>query len=262
MQTQISTIMNRLDHFTIPKTPTNQIAQTDSRPSSSHSIVDTPSDALTKRFLQVEAEYHQLKHELNARFFSNQPSDVHLPPSPSCHYQLSSAFQPITTVTSVPLPTTTSHLPIQTNSCSSPAVINNSATNPSNILSKFSNYVPPHIINSAQASLNPANVFPPHSSMPIQPLLSVPLNSISSPANNFPTFKGMANDKPIKFIKDFEFRVRSYIRNNDVLLLETVQQVLLDGALAWFGQLQQSVDRVDRWNMILNLDFINAITQP
>ena len=256
MQTQISTIMNRLDHFTIPKTPTNQTAHihVGSRPSSSHSIVDTPSsDTLTKRFLQVEVEYHQLKRELNARSFPNHPPNVHLSPSPSCHYQSSSAFQPITKVTSVPLPTTTSHLPVQSNQCSSPAVLNNSATNPSKILSKLSNYVPPHIINSAQASLKPIDVFPSHSSMPVQPLLSVPFNSISSPAftmslaNNFPTFKGMANDKPIKFIKDFEFRVPSYIRNNDVLLLETVQQVLLDGALTWFGQLQQSVDRVDRW---------------
>jgi len=65
--------------------------------------------------------------------------------------------------------------------------------------------------------------------------------------NNFPTFKGTTNDKPIKFIKDFEFRVPSHIRNNDNLLLETVQQVLSDGALTWFGQLQQSTDRVDRW---------------
>ena len=62
---------------------------------------------------------------------------------------------------------------------------------------------------------NPTDALLPQSSIPVSSLLPVPFNSISSPAftmnltNNFPTFKSRTNDKPIKFSKDFEFRVPS-----------------------------------------------------
>ncbi|CAF4256731.1 unnamed protein product [Rotaria magnacalcarata] len=46
--------------------------------------------------------------------------------------------------------------------------------------------------------------------------------------NNLPTFKTL-------------------ISSTDSLLRQTVQQVLLDGALTWFGQLQKSPDRVITW---------------
>ncbi|CAF4413082.1 unnamed protein product, partial [Rotaria magnacalcarata] len=47
--------------------------------------------------------------------------------------------------------------------------------------------------------------------------------------NNLPTFKAL-------------------VGSTDLLLLQTVQQVLFDGALIWFGQLQKSPDRGNTWN--------------
>ena len=278
MQAQISSIADHLHNITTSKTPIVRSTpiNVDSRPSSSHSIRVVPSsDALTEHFLHVEAEYHRLQLELNAR---SHPNDHHLPlsspilsrttdatipllnhstkllspPSP-CSCQLSSAFQPIIKSSTPPSSIASSPFSVQANSSSSPVVINNSAANASTLLPKFSNYVPSQISNSPHPVFNSPDVLLPQSSMPVSSFLPVPFNSISTPAftmnltNNFPTFKGTTNDKPIKFIKDFEFRVPSHIRNNDNLLLETVQQVLSDGALTWFGQLQQSTDRVDRW---------------
>ena len=263
MQTQISSISDRLDHLSVSRTPVIQAApiHIDSRSPSCSSIRVVPSsDALSEHFLHVEAEYHRLKIELDARSSTKRnnlpppPSSIlpstsvlssslpfhptHLSTPPSlCHCKLSSAFQPITRAISPPLSTNSTHLTMQPNSMSSPVAVNNSTTIPSISSSNF----PAQDVVSAPTATS------------LLSLPTVPFHSISSPAftmnltNNFPTFKGMAHDKPIKFIKDFEFRVPAHIRDNDALLLETVQQVLSDGALTWFGQLQQSSDRLTRW---------------
>jgi len=65
--------------------------------------------------------------------------------------------------------------------------------------------------------------------------------------NNLPTFKGLTHQRPIQFINDFEIRAFALVGNNHSLLLHTVQQVLSDGALIWFGQLQKSSDRLTTW---------------
>jgi hypothetical protein len=65
--------------------------------------------------------------------------------------------------------------------------------------------------------------------------------------NNLPTFKGLAHERPIQFLNDFEIRATALVGNNDSLLLQTVQQVLFDAALTWFGQLQKTQDRITTW---------------
>ncbi|CAF4345412.1 unnamed protein product, partial [Rotaria magnacalcarata] len=66
--------------------------------------------------------------------------------------------------------------------------------------------------------------------------------------NNLPTFKGLTHERPIQFINNFEIRASALVGSTDLLLLQTVQQVLFDGALIWFGQLKKSPDRVNTWN--------------
>jgi hypothetical protein len=65
--------------------------------------------------------------------------------------------------------------------------------------------------------------------------------------HNLPTFKGLTNDRPIQFLNDFEIRASALVGYNDSQLLQTVHQVLSDGALTWFSQLQHTSDRVTTW---------------
>ncbi|CAF5063735.1 unnamed protein product, partial [Rotaria magnacalcarata] len=111
-------------------------------------------------------------------------------------------------------------------------------------------HVPP--INTIQTSLfnnpndiNSISLQPPMTSLPptiLHPSFTMNLN------NNLPTFKGLTHERPIQFINNFEIRASALVGSTDLLLLQTVQQVLFDGALIWFGQLQKSPDRVNTWN--------------
>jgi hypothetical protein len=65
--------------------------------------------------------------------------------------------------------------------------------------------------------------------------------------NNLPTFKGLKNDRPMQFLNDFETQASALVGSDDLILLQTVQQVLADGALTWFSQLQKTTDRVNAW---------------
>ncbi|CAF3404516.1 unnamed protein product [Rotaria socialis] len=65
--------------------------------------------------------------------------------------------------------------------------------------------------------------------------------------NILPNFKGLAEERPVQFLTEFEIRAVSLVGKNDTLLLQTVQQALSEGALIWFSQLQRSPDRAHNW---------------
>ncbi|CAF2059989.1 unnamed protein product [Rotaria magnacalcarata] len=65
--------------------------------------------------------------------------------------------------------------------------------------------------------------------------------------NLLPTFKGTAEERPVQFLTKFEIRASTFVGQNDILLLHTIQQVLSERALIWFGQMQRSADRVHSW---------------
>ncbi len=255
----------------------------ESRPSSSQSIrSDPPLDTLSERFLRAEAEYHRLKLELAACSPVNnnnllipcsisRPSSsstlpyasvlsplstshpTHLPTAPESFCGKSpSAFQSISKSISPPLSITTPQFIIQPNPTPSPVGVNHPTIVSSTLLTN-STGVSPIITTSTPVTITHHDAVPTPLP-PFTPLLpAVPSNSVLSPAfmmtlnNNLPTFKGLAHERPIKFITDFEIRASALVGNNDSLLLQTVQQALSDAALIWFGQLQQSTDRVSRW---------------
>ncbi|CAF4632789.1 unnamed protein product, partial [Rotaria socialis] len=77
------------------------------------------------------------------------------------------------------------------------------------------------------------------------PLVSTPFTMNIN--NILPNFKGLAEERPVQFLTEFEIRAVSLVGKNDTLLLQTVQQALSEGALIWFSQLQRSPGQAHSW---------------
>ena len=282
IRTELRSISDHLTHSKLSSPSPNQPLPltVDSR----HSIhADPIFDTLAERLLRVEADYQRLKLDLAVRSSMNNnnllvsssvqsPSSsvlvhpsVQLPSSQSYPVQSSSnplsashsasfsAFQPITKPLSSLLSNNVSPVSLQSNTVSPPTFTNYSIPPSFTTPSTLPVSVPPITSTSAQRTITPSAATSP-STLPIIPLLPVSSpNILPSPTftmtlnNNLPTFKGLAHERPIQFITDFEIRATGLVGNNDLLLLQTVQQVLIDGALIWFGQLQKSLDRVTTW---------------
>ncbi|CAF4354949.1 unnamed protein product [Rotaria sp. Silwood2] len=169
----------------------------------------------------------------------------------------SSAFQPITKLLSPALPVVPVPVIAQPHSLPSSVVNNNSVSIPpaipSAVPSKSLVHVPPIIPSSAPTIINSNDIIPPPTKPSLPSSITTPPHSTLPPPftmtinNNLPTFKGLAHEKPIQFINDFEIRASALVGDNDSLLLQTVRQVLSDGAVTWFGQLQTSQDRITTW---------------
>lgn len=242
LDTQMRAIADRLDHANIPYPSTMQSipVNVDSRPASTQSIrLDPPSDTLHERFLRIEAEYHRLRLELAAQPHTNNnnltaSNTINLP-SPQC--SPSSAFHPIIKPPSSDSASFSPHLIIHPQ----PVNVNTSPNHHSTISSSIN--VQP------QPMLDSPNIIPTS----IQPSSSLPSNAMLKPNltinlhNNLPTFKGLAHERPIQFINDFELRASALVGSNDSSLLQTVQQALSDGALIWFGQVQKSPEHITTW---------------
>ncbi|CAF4853636.1 unnamed protein product [Rotaria sp. Silwood1] len=169
----------------------------------------------------------------------------------------SSAFQPITKLLSPALPVVPVPVIAQPHSLPSSVVNNNSVSIPpaipSAVPSKSPVHVPPIITSSAPTIINSNDIISPPTKPSLSSSITTPPHSTLPPPftmtinNNLPTFKGLAHEKPIQFINDFEIRASALVGDNDSLLLQTVRQALSDGALTWFGQLQTSQDRITTW---------------
>jgi hypothetical protein len=122
-------------------------------------------------------------------------------------------------------------------------------TDPSSLL------VQPPIATPVAKDNNPvtsSTIVPSSMSTSTSPLVSSQAASTSNVtmtiSNNLPTFKGLANERPIQFLNDFELRASALVGNDDTALLKMIQQSLSEGALIWFGQLQKSFDRIMTWS--------------
>ena len=234
LQKQMRALTDRFDQATFLHTPIVRAGTlpNDSRPSSTQSIRhELSSDILSEEFLRAEAKYLQLKSALELRSCTNNNNNngpVHHSTNPPSQPS-GEPFQSIQPLL-VPLHSTTT----TTNNVST------SLTYPSS-----SAFEP---INKASSSMSmlptsPALVQPLVSRHPtLTPTVTMTIN------NNLPTFKGLAHERPIQFINDFEIRASALVGNNDSSLLQTIQQSLSDGALIWFGQLQKSSDRITTWS--------------
>jgi hypothetical protein len=233
LQKQMRVLSDRLDQVSpIPScTPLVRSVPVliDSRPSSTQSIrYEQPSDKLSEEFLRAEVQYLRLKSALELRSrTTNNNRQVHNSTNPP----LQSSGEPCQSIPSSSLPfhstTTTNNL------LTSPTHPSSSAFEP---------------INKASSPMSTTTTPP----VVVQPLVSrhsmLTPNVTMTINNNLPTFKGLAHERPIQFINDFEIRASALVGNNDSSLLQTIQQSLSDGALIWFGQLQKSSDRITTWS--------------
>ena len=283
----ISVRFDRLEQSSTSRSPAIQSVpiHIGSCSSSAHSIhQDYLPNPLSESLRRAEAEIRRLHFELAARptINNNNISSSHpiqqspvpasiLSPQFSSSYPMpceplhssitsqpfssspSSAFQPITKLISPSLPIVTSSVTGDFNALSSPIIISNSASIPP--------VLPPNVISAPPIVSTPAPITF-HSSDAISPFIKPSIPTLLTPLpnstpssnftmtlnNNLPTFKGLAHERPIQFLTDFEIRASALVGNNDALLLQTVQQVLSDSALTWLGQLQRTPDRITTWS--------------
>ncbi|CAF4921872.1 unnamed protein product, partial [Rotaria magnacalcarata] len=190
---------------------TRTFMNNDSRPASSRSIQIENSTDLRSANLQAQEEISRLKLELAiARSQSNNNQ------SPSHHHR-SSTFKPI------------------------PNLVSGNHIHSSHVRTPI-NIVTSNVIRS---SPSPIPITSSSSSLNYSPLVSTPFTMNIN--NILPNFKGSAEERPVQFLTEFEIRAVSLVGKNDILLLQTVQQALSEGALIWFSQLQRSPDRAHNW---------------
>jgi hypothetical protein len=231
LQKQIRVLSDRLDQVTSLPTPLVQSvsAHIETRPSSTQSIhYEQPSDMLSEEFLRAEVQYLRLKSALELRSRTNNNNR---PVHHSINPPLQSSGEPCQSIpSSLSLPfhsTTTNNL------STSPAYPSSSAFEP---------------INKTSSTIS-TSATPPVIVQPLIPRPSIPTSNVTMTINNnLPTFKGLANERLIQFINDFELRASALVGNTDSSLLQTIQQSLSDGALIWFAQLQKSSDRITTWS--------------
>ena len=80
------------------------------------------------------------------------------------------------------------------------------------------------------------------------PSLSPPRHFTRNLNHTLPVFKGLAHERPIKFITDFELCAFALVGTDGDALLQTVHQALSDGALLWLGHIQTSSDPITTWD--------------
>lgn len=73
------------------------------------------------------------------------------------------------------------------------------------------------------------------------PQLSSNLHFTRNLTHTLPIFKGLAHERPIKFLTDFSLGAFALVGTNSSALLQMIHQSLADGALLWFGHIQKSV---------------------
>ena len=108
--------------------------------------------------------------------------------------------------------------------------------------------------SDTSATLSSMNVSTPTTSFTISPPMNLPTTVTSSvnmsliaTSDSLPLFKGRSDEKPSKFLRDFKLLAQTYVGNSDEALLRAIRPSLRDTALMWFGQLQESNQRVTTW---------------
>lgn len=80
------------------------------------------------------------------------------------------------------------------------------------------------------------------------PQLSSNLHFTRNLTHTLPIFKGLAHERPIKFLTDFSLGAFALVGTNSSALLQMIHQSLADGALLWFGHIQKSVVAITTWD--------------
>jgi hypothetical protein len=267
LQGQLRSVVDRLDR--VERSPSTQSIpiHIHSRPPSSHSIrpainrltMDAAARSQINNSNLPVSHPSPLSSSLPTSYPVPSTSSQFYPPQrfntihPSSHPYPPSPFQPITTFHSSTSPFSTSTTIVQPHPLPSSLLINPPAslplivppTIPAPALPTTTQW--PNTITSE--ATHPTATIPPLPSNPYSSLPSVPPTPFTMTVNNLlPTFKGLAHERPVQFINEFEIRASALVGSNDLLLLQTVQQVLSDGALVWFSQLQKTPDRITSWS--------------
>jgi Retrotransposon gag protein len=282
IETQIRSLSDHLTHEIVLQSPDHcsSALSLNSCPPSPRLSCSASTNVLSQRLLQAQAEIHRLKLELASRTpvnnhhlyqspFLDHRISKHTDPISSPHltghsthsfvnpqsssaYLCTSSFQPIDNTFPTMATSTPHHVLLQPHPLPSRVPPIPSVSVPPSHLPTLSMCVPaaPSTTSSTIPPQSNGTTAPQTNSAPLLSAFSNTMSIVpfTMPLpNNLPTFKGMDNERPMQFLNDFETRASALVGTNDSVLLQTVQQVLADGALTWFSQLQKTVDYVTTW---------------
>ena len=228
----LSNRLARVEQSTSPRT----FIPHDSRPASTRSFRVENSEALWAERLQADEEIKRLKLELaiaRAQINNNQstlhsvrPLSSISPPPPIINNEIIQTTSSSTGQLQFSSTSPSAFKPVQ-QPVSDDTYIHNSK------IATSTNITTPNIIRPPSLSIPPTPPLLPATSMKIPSLTSTQF--MMNVNNTLPTFTGAVDERPVKFITEFEIRAASLVGHDDIVLLHTVQQSLCEGALIWFS---------------------------